>query len=111
MPGYAGDWDAAKTIEIKVRADLDAGMRAAARLSEFTAGTEGIGLVARGPLSDAEREVAVALNVLARLLETRASEASTSREQRWEGLADAATMVTNELARRGLPEVPEDWSS
>jgi hypothetical protein len=109
VAGRPADWEKAEAIEANVRAELDATMDAAAHLSEFALGP---GLQARRPLNDTEREVAVALNVLGRLLDRQASEASKKRQPRWEGLADAGRILSHELARRGLPELPpQDWSS
>jgi hypothetical protein len=56
--------------------------------------------------------VAVALNTLAELLDQRAEEACKARKPRWQGLADASTMLLNETGRLGLPQlfpdVPDD---
>jgi hypothetical protein len=59
-------------------------------------------------LTDAQYEVAVALNTLARLLDNRAEKACKAREPRWEGLSDARTMVLNAAGHSGLPQLWDD---
>jgi hypothetical protein len=102
MGNYANDPCAAAEIEQKVRERVDWALRGQAQVAEFTVGTMFEG---RPALDKAEREVAVALNVMSELFGHRAREASEAQEDRWEGLADAATMAWNELGRRGLPQV------
>lgn len=95
----------AERIAGEVRSELDEAMRCAAVLSEFTVDLPGR-LEARRPLSESQREVAVALNTLARLFEQRAEEACAARDARWRGLADAATMTRNAAGQLGLPQLP-----
>jgi hypothetical protein len=97
-----GDTDA---IRETVREELDEAMAGAARISEFTVDLPH-GLEARRPMSEAQLEVSVALNTLARLLDRRAEEAARAREARWEGLSDAATMARNMAGDLGLPQLP-----
>ena len=75
-----------------------------AQLSEFTVGNP-LGFGTRPKLTSEEREVAVALNVMCELYGRRAREASEAGEDRWWGLADAATMAFNELGQRGPPRI------
>lgn len=105
MVDFTADQDAADRIEREVRQELDEAMKGAARLSEFTVDLPGH-LNVRPPLAEAEIEVAVALNTLARLFEERAESACKAREPRWEGLSDAGTMARNAAGHRGLPQLP-----
>jgi hypothetical protein len=109
VPDFRDDRDAAAELTKKIEADLRTGMDGAASVSEFTVGAP---LEARKPLTKEQWAVAVALNTLAELLDQRAQQACTAREPRWQGLADASTMVLNETGRLGLPQlfpdVPDD---
>ncbi len=102
MSDVSSDRREAEMMEREVRVDLENTMAGAARISEFTVETP---LEARPPLTSEGREVAVALNTMCDLLRRRASEASAEGEPRWEGLADGATMLENELCRLGLPQL------
>lgn len=82
-------------------------MRGAARVSEFTVDLP-LPLSARPPLTEAQLEVAVALNTVARLLEHQADGACKAREARWEGLSDAGTVVRNAAGYLGLPQLPPE---
>jgi hypothetical protein len=99
---FRWDKDEAVAIEEEARSVMADVERGSAQLSEFTVGTP---LEARAPLTDVQREVAVALNVVCDLLGRKAREASERGEARWEGLYDAATLTWNELARLGLPQI------
>jgi hypothetical protein len=99
---FSADDASLERLETQVRARLDALMDGAAALSEFTVDFP---LGARKPLTDAQREVAVILNAIAELLHQRALEASAANEPRWEGLADAGTMVHNALGYHSLPQI------
>lgn len=113
MTDYQMERAEVETIKAEVRNRLDVLMDGAAQLSEFTVDAP-LGLEARPPLTESQREVTVALSALAVLLDRRASEASTAREPRWEGLADAVTYVNNVTGMLGLPQIgalvtsPED---
>ena len=102
MTDFSKDREVATEIAGKIKADLGAAMDGAASISEFTVGTP---LEARRPLTKEQWAVAVALNTLAELLDRRAGEACEAREARWEGLADASTIVLNEAGRLGLPQL------
>jgi hypothetical protein len=99
---YTGEPERAAEIERAMRQLMEQGERGAAAISEFTVGTP---FEARSPLSDNEREVAVALNTLVELFARMAEEAAEANDTRWEGLFDAKTITFNELARRALPQV------
>jgi hypothetical protein len=105
MIDFQDDRDAATQIAERIEADLRVAMDGAASVSEFTVGTS---LEARKPLTKEQWAVAVALNTLAELLDQRAQQACTAREPRWQGLADASTMVLNETGRLGLPQLFPD---
>jgi len=102
---FTDDRADAKRIEEEVRRELDEAMRGAAKISEFTVDLPAH-LSARPPLTEADYEVAVALNTLARLIEERAESACKAREARWEGLSDAGTMALNAAGYLGLPQLP-----
>lgn len=104
MTDFTNDREVAKRLEQAVRAELDQVMRGAAQISEFTVDLPEH-LNARPSLTETQYEVAVALNTLARLLESRAEEACRAREGRWEGLSDAATMARNAAGYNGLPQL------
>lgn len=104
MTDFSGDEAEIRRIEAEIRRRLDAAMAGAARISEFTVDTP---IGARPPLSPVDHEVAVALNAAAELLYVRAHEAAGVDDLRWEGLADAATMLSNAIGYRGLPQVAE----
>jgi hypothetical protein len=105
MTDFCKDRADAAGIEDEVRRELDEAMRGAARISEFTVGLPP-GLDARPPLSEAQYEVAVALNTVARLLDHQADKACDAHEPRWEGLSDAGTVVRNAVGHLGLPQLP-----
>lgn len=105
MTSFQQDQIAAVAAEERVRSRLRWCEDGAAKVSEWTVNTGW--LQARRPLSEKEREVTVALNVMGELLGERARQAAEGREDRWGGLSDAATMVYNELGRRGLPQLSE----
>lgn len=85
-------------IEEQIRTALRDWEDGRATLSEFEG--EDIGVVAVSPpLSDADREVAVALNMA---LEVVSREGQRTREV---GLGQAGSLILNELAYRGLPIV------
>lgn len=107
MTDFAKDREDAKRIEQEVRRELGEAMKGAARISEFTVDLPGH-LNARQPLTEAQYEVAVALNTLARLLDDRAEEACKAREPRWEGLSDARTMAFNAAGYSGVPQLWND---
>jgi len=71
MGNYANDPCAAAEIEQKVRERVDWALRGQAQVAEFTVGTMFEG---RPALDKAEREVAVALNVMSELFGHRARE-------------------------------------
>jgi hypothetical protein len=104
MTSFTSDRSEAQRIEREVRDELNDAMWTAARLSEFTVDMP-LHLDARRPLSPVQREVAVALNTLARLLDQRADDACRARDPRWEGLADASTMLLNAAGYRELPQL------
>jgi hypothetical protein len=107
MADFREDRADAERIEQEVRRELDEGMRGAARISEFTVDLPPW-LNARSPLTEAQFEVAVALNTVARLLELQADGACKAREARWEGLSDAGTVVRNAAGHLGLPQLPSE---
>jgi hypothetical protein len=106
MTDFTSEREDARRIEQEVRRELDEAMRGAAQISEFTVDLPNH-LSARPPLTEAQYEVAVALNTLARLLDDRAEKACKAREPRWEGLSDARTMALNAAGYWGLPQL---WS-
>ena len=105
MTDFSEDRLDAEGIEDEVRRELDEAVRSAARISEFTVDLPS-GLNARAPLSEAQYEVAVALNTVALLLDHQADKACKAREARWEGLSDAGTVVRNAAGHLGLPQLP-----
>lgn len=71
-----------------------------AKLSEFEG--EDIGVIpVSPPLSEADREVTVALNVALELVYAKGWQTGDA------GLGEAGTIVLNELAHRGLPIVSQ----
>jgi hypothetical protein len=102
MGDYEKNRAEAAEIEEKARRVMTDVDRGSGQLSEFVVD---VPLEARPPLTEVQREVAVALNVLCELLGRRSREASEQGEARWEGLYDAATIAWNELGRLGLPQV------
>ena len=107
LTDFIEDQKDAERIEREVRRELDEAMRGAARISEFTVDLPPW-LNARPPLTEAQFEVAVALNTVARLLESKAEGACKAREATWEGLSDAATVVRNTAGHLGLPQLPSE---
>lgn len=107
MTDFADDRQDTSRIEREVRRELDEAMSGAARISEFTVDLPEH-LNARQPLTDAQYEVTVALNTLARLLDDRAENACKAREPRWEGLSDARTVALNVAGYLGLPQLSND---
>jgi hypothetical protein len=76
--------------------------RESARLSEFAVD---LPLSARRPLTSTEREVAAALLTTLEVLERTAQQLSADGDPTWEGWADAATWLSNDIGRRGLPQL------
>src|SRR4051794_33703652 len=98
----------ARQVEFKAAAEpavhtwLEVVERESAKLSEFA--TDGP-LRARRPLTATEREIAVALLTTLEVLERTAQQLSADGDPAWEGWADAATWLSNDIGRRGLPQL------
>ncbi len=103
MTDFSADSDEAARLEPMAREAVQRAINGSAVVAEFTVGTMFEG---RPALSAGEQELAIALNTLAELLSARAGAAAEAGDPRWEGLADAATMLRNELGRRRLPQLP-----
>src|SRR4051794_21175371 len=85
-----------------VREWLEMVERESAKLSEFAVD---LPLSARRPLTATEREVAAALLVTLEVLERTVQQLSANGDPAWEGWADAATWLSNDIGRRGLPQL------
>ena len=108
MTDFRRDGPELALIEPVRRSAIDQVIRGQAAVAEFTVGTMFEG---RPALTLADREVAVAFSALAELLGRRAQEACEAGDPKWEGLADAETIVHNELGRRSLPQLPRGQRS
>ena len=74
----------------------------AARLDEYTVNSS---IGARPPMTAAQREATVALNLMVDVLDRSAEEASLAGDDRWRGLAEASDAVYIEIGRCGLPQL------
>jgi hypothetical protein len=60
----------------------------------------------RKPSNAIERELTVELNSIGQLLQERARDECPGPA--WQGLADAAVLISNHIGRRGLPQLMHD---
>jgi hypothetical protein len=73
----------------------------AARLDEYTVNSP---IGAPPPMTAAQREAAVALNLML-TCSIEAPKRPPLAGERWRGLAEASDVVYNEIGRRGLPQL------
>jgi hypothetical protein len=112
MSGYSPEQAAADYAEVErdMRRRLTEIMDVCAKfdeeitdLSVLGLGGPGGGTGGRRPRNAAERELTIELNSVGQLIRERARDECPGAA--WEGLYDAATLISNHIGRRGLPQL------